>query len=176
VLSADRDRYDFVGRWLALAHKVVRAELDARLNEAGGSLSTWLVLRAAQREPAPSQRELADAVGIEGPTLVRHLDRLADDGLIERRRDAGDRRVTRIHLTPSGADLLERLTDVAAENEAEVTALVPADDLAALRRSLHLLHDHYRELGDARRTRPLGAADASATRSAPHSARKRAPA
>jgi MarR family transcriptional regulator, transcriptional regulator for hemolysin len=150
------DRYDFVGRWLALTHKVLRAELDARLVEAGGSLSTWLVLRAAQQEPPPSQRELADAVGIEGPTLVRHLDRLMADGLIERRRDDGDRRVTRIHLTPEGEARLERLTTVAAANDDEITALVPTADLAALRRSLHLLHDHYRGLADARRARPTG--------------------
>jgi MarR family transcriptional regulator for hemolysin len=150
------DRYDFVGRWLALAHKAVRAEFDARLTEAGGSLSTYLVLRAADDDPPPSQRELADAVGIEGPTLVRHLDRLADDGLVERRRDAGDRRVTRIHLTAAGAALLERLTDVAAANEAEIAALVPARDLAALRRTLRLLQERYRDLGEARRARPAG--------------------
>jgi MarR family transcriptional regulator for hemolysin len=156
VPPADRERYDFVGRWLALAHKAVRAEFDARLTEAGGSLSTWLVLRAADHDPAPSQRELAGAVGIEGPTLVRHLDRLADDGLVERRRDEADRRVTRIHLTDGGAELLERLTDVAAANEAEVVALIPSADLAALRRTLGVLHDRYRRLGEARRARPAG--------------------
>jgi len=155
-LRPAHDRYDFVGRWLALAHKAVRAELDARLIEAGGSLSTWLVLRAARDEPAPSQRELADAVGIEGPTLVRHLDRLADDGLVERRRDDDDRRVTRIHITPAGGALLERLTAVAATNEAEITDLLPVRDLAALRRALHVLHDHYRDLADARRARSAG--------------------
>ena len=152
------DRHDFVGRWLALAHKAVRAEFDARLIEAGGSLSTYLVLRAVGDEPPPSQRELADAVGIEGPTLVRHLDRLADDGLIERRRDGGDRRITRIHLTPAGVALLDRLTAVAGANEAEITALLRPADLAALRRALHALHDHYRHLGEARRARPAGGA------------------
>ena len=154
MATRGRDPYDFVGRWLALTHKVVHAEVDARMAEAGGSLSTWLVLRAARHDPAPSQRELADAVGIEGPTLVRHLDRLAEDGLVERRRDDDDRRITRIHLTPAGAALLERLTGVAAANDAEITALVPPTDLAALRRTLHLLHDRYRELADARRARP----------------------
>jgi MarR family transcriptional regulator for hemolysin len=151
VPTRERERWDFVGRWLALAHKAVRAEFDARLTEAGGSLSTWLVLRAVRRDVAPSQRELADAVGIEGPTLVRHLDRLVDDGLVERRRDDGDRRITRIHLTAAGVDLLERLTDVAAANEAEITGVVPAADLATLRRTLHALHE-------ARRARPPGTA------------------
>jgi MarR family transcriptional regulator for hemolysin len=156
VFGDDHDRYDFVGRWLALAHKAVRAEFDARLIEAGGSISTWLVLRAARDEPPPSQRALADAVGIEGPTLVRHLDRLAEDGLVERRRDGDDRRITRIHLTAAGDALLQRLTAVAVANEAEITALVPDSDLTALRRSLHALHDHYPHLGEARRARPAG--------------------
>ena len=35
---------------------------------------------------------------IEPPTLVRHLDKLADEGLVERRRDEQDRRVARVYL------------------------------------------------------------------------------
>jgi MarR family transcriptional regulator, transcriptional regulator for hemolysin len=147
----ERERYDLVGRWLAAAHKAVRAEVDARLVEAGGSLSTWIVLRAARSDAPLSQRELADAVGIEGPTLVRHLDRLVQDGLVERRREPEDRRIARIHVTPAGEALLERLTDVAEANEADIAELLPPDDFAALRRSLRTLHEHYRALGEVRR-------------------------
>ena len=108
-----------------MTHKAVRSEFDARLIEAGGSLSTFIVLRSAEEaagEEGCSQRELAERMGIEGPTLVRHLDRLEREGLIERRRDRADRRITRISMTPAGEALLADLarTSAAADNDIRV--------------------------------------------------------
>jgi MarR family transcriptional regulator for hemolysin len=143
--------FDYVGRWMALAHKVMRAEFDARLSEAGGSLSTWIVLRGAHRDPALSQRELAEVLGVEGPTLVRHLDRLAAEGLIERRRDPHDRRVTRVEVTPKGVDLLERLVGVAEGAEGEVRRVLTPQDYEAVRRALRVLHGHFTTLAEERR-------------------------
>lgn len=114
----------FFGRQLATTHKAVRAEFNARLEEAGGSLSAWIVLLSAQEEGDLSQRELAARMGVEGPTLVRHLDRLELAGLIERRRDRQDRRVTRIAVTADGGRLLAHLTTAAQALEAEVRSLL----------------------------------------------------
>ena len=47
-------------------------------------------------------QELAALVGVDGSSLVRVLDILAREGLIERRRDDSDGRVNLIHLTPQG--------------------------------------------------------------------------
>jgi MarR family transcriptional regulator for hemolysin len=48
-------------------------------------------------------------------TLTRQLDRLCDNGLIERRPDPTDRRVKRLYLTPAAQPLLERLGDLGEE-------------------------------------------------------------
>jgi MarR family transcriptional regulator for hemolysin len=135
----DVNRYDFTGRWLALAHKAVRAEFDRRLAAEGGSLSTWMVLRAADVQHAPSQTELARSLSIKGSTLVRHLDRMTADGLIERRPEVADRRMLRIHLTAAGTALLAHLTEVAVATERNIAGLFEPADLDVLRRSLHLL-------------------------------------
>ena len=79
------------GRTLALAHKAMQECIDERMAEHGASLATWLVLHHAVEEPDLSQSHLAARLVIEAPTLVRHLDRLEADGLLERRRDARDR-------------------------------------------------------------------------------------
>ena len=71
--------------------------------EHGGSMATWLVLHHAFEAPDSSQSHLAARLDIEAPTLVRHLDRLEADGLLERRRDPRDRRVLRVRLTAAGA-------------------------------------------------------------------------
>ena len=41
----------------------------------------WLVLVSLKRQRHGAQRELADAVGIEGPTLTHHLNRMETAGL-----------------------------------------------------------------------------------------------
>ena len=148
--------HQFFGRQLAMTAKAFRAEFDTRLADAGGSLSTWIVLRLAEEsvlestEPAAewglSQRELAERMDIEGPTLVRHLDRLEKEGLIERRRDPRDRRVTRITVTPAGHRLLEALRKVADAMETEVRSLLTPAEHAVTTRVLGRLHAHMKAL------------------------------
>ena len=82
-----------LGRRLYLGQRAVADVLDARLNDHGASLWNWVLLREALLADGASQRELARRMRIEPPTLVRHLDKLADDGLVERRPDPDDRRV-----------------------------------------------------------------------------------
>ena len=143
--------FDYLGRRLAFAHKAMRAEFEARLVEAGGTFTTWVVLRSAHSESRLSQRELAESLGVEGPTLVRHLDRLEAEGLIERRRDAGDRRITRIEVTPRGVALLDRLVAVAEGAEAELRHLLGRDEHRRMRKSLQIMHDYYSSLAEERK-------------------------
>ena len=82
-----------LGRRLYLGHRAVHDELDGRLHEHGASLWNWVLLREAAEHDGASQRELAELMHIEPPTLVRHLDKLAEEGLVERRTDPADRRV-----------------------------------------------------------------------------------
>lgn len=142
---------EFFGRHLAKAHKAVRAEFNARLEQAGGSFTTWIVLLSARQDGDLSQRELAARMGVEGPTVVRHLDRLEHQGLIERRRDATDRRVTRISVTAAGAELLERLMTVARALEAETASLLGPEDYRKAVDVLARVQTHMSTLGEERK-------------------------
>lgn len=96
------------GRLLNVAARRARGLLDAALADAGVSFAGFLTLAELERSGPVMQRELADAVGVEAPTLTRQLDRLAAEGLVAR--DAGDsRRANRVRLTEQGADLLARV-------------------------------------------------------------------
>ena len=64
------------------------------------------------------QKELATALSIEGPSLVRLLDNLERRGLIERREDETDRRARGIYLTRAGRDLAVRAAKVGGEIQA----------------------------------------------------------
>ena len=75
---------------------------DDALAAHGCSHPVWLILVALQGRRHRAQRDLAEAVGIEGPTLTHHLNRLELAGLVVRMRDPDNRRVHRVDLTPAG--------------------------------------------------------------------------
>ncbi len=125
-----------LGRQLAITGKVVRERFDEYLTLHGASLATWTVLRSAEHEEGLSQRELAARVSIESPTLVRHLDRMEEEGLITRRRDEHDRRVTRIWLTAAGRRRFARLHDVARTVDTQLRSLLSEDEVTTLEQVL----------------------------------------
>ena len=116
-----------LGKSLANTFKALREGMDARMAEHGGSLATWLVLHHAVEAPDLSQSQLAARLAIEGPTLVRHLDKLEADGLLERRRDQNDRRVVRVRVTEAGREAEMNLLKVAATVNNELRDLLGAD-------------------------------------------------
>jgi MarR family transcriptional regulator, transcriptional regulator for hemolysin len=102
-------RSEPVGLQLASTAKIVSRAFDAALVEAGGSLPTWLVLLSLKTQRHAMQRELAEALGIEGPTLTHHLNRMETAGLVRRSRDPQNRRVHQVELTADGDAAFERL-------------------------------------------------------------------
>src|SRR5689334_23484018 len=90
------------GLKLAVTSKAVSAAFNAALSAEGGSIPVWLILSSLKHTPWPTQLDLARSLGIEGPTLTRHLDNLEEAGLVERRRSDEDRRAVRVALTPAG--------------------------------------------------------------------------
>ena len=87
-----------------------RAELDRRLADLGLSQARWLVLlHLARFDHEPTQRELAQSVAVEGPTLARLLDSLEAQGLVHRKASAEDRRAKRISLGAPALPLIEKI-------------------------------------------------------------------
>jgi MarR family transcriptional regulator for hemolysin len=100
-----------IGLQLAGVARVVSRAFDDALAEAGGSVPVWLVLIAVKRLQRANQRELADAVGIQGATLTYHLNAMEAAGLVIRRRNPENRRTHTVELTPDGEALFLRLRD-----------------------------------------------------------------
>ena len=134
---------DPLGKQLAMALKSVQAQLDERLTAVGSSFSTYLVLRYIQQHPGLSQRALAERLGIEGPTLTHHLDRLSERGLVDRVRHTGDRRVSSAVLTAPGRAHLQKARAIADRYNAELQGLFGADELATLTACLGRIADRY---------------------------------
>lgn len=126
-----------VGRTIGRVARRWRARLDARIAAFGLTESRWLaLLDLARNGDGVTQKELAARLAIEAPSLVRTLDWLEREGLVERRGVAHDRRAKTVHLTAKAAPLLRRIEEVAARVRAEILAGIPEDDLATCLRVL----------------------------------------
>ena len=77
------------------------------------------------------QTVLADAVGIEGASLVRLLDELQGAGLITREQDPSDRRANAVNLTERGREVLEAVNQTLIDLRVEVFADIPRQDVEA---------------------------------------------
>ena len=132
-----------LGRQLALTHKAVHEWADGLLAAHGSSLTTWIVLWHAAETPEPglSQKNLADSMAIGGPALVRHLDRLEAEGMVQRTRDPQDRRVMRITLTADGRHHLDELRVMMVEHDQQMREQLTAQEDRVLERALTKLHE-----------------------------------
>ncbi len=103
---------------LAAVNRKLRALVDERARGMGLTLSRARLLMELAREDGPIQSDLAGLLDIEQPTLVRLLDGLERNGMIERRTVEGDRRARRVFLTESARaqaqDILNFLTELRA--------------------------------------------------------------
>lgn len=89
--------------------KAFRAAVTEALRPLGLHLGQNLVIAALADRDGQTPGELATAVGVSTPTIVKMATRMTAAGLVERRRDADDHRLVRIHLTEDGRSLVEHI-------------------------------------------------------------------
>jgi MarR family transcriptional regulator for hemolysin len=125
---------------LARITRRLRQAVDAELHAYGLTEATWRPLVYLGRlGEGIRQKELAQSLGIEGPSLVRLLDGLERRGFIERREDEADRRARGIYLTPSGRELQKRVLGISDAVQRRLLAAVPPADLDACDRALRAI-------------------------------------
>ncbi|WP_336489244.1 MarR family winged helix-turn-helix transcriptional regulator [Methylobacterium nigriterrae] len=130
---------------LLQAGRLWRRAADAVVDRHGLSDATALPLLLIGRlSEEPRQATLAEAVGVEGPTLVRLLDQLCAAGLIARREDPTDRRAKVLALTEAGRIAVAAIEAELETLRATVFAGISAADLEASLRVFQALQDYTR--------------------------------
>jgi DNA-binding MarR family transcriptional regulator len=121
---------------LHTAARLMRRNFDRRAREHELSRARWQVLWVLAREQGLKQAELAERLDMAPISLGRQLDNLEQEGLVERRRDAGDRRCFRIHLTDAAQPALKVLKALADQTRAEALAGLSKDEVEQLQNLL----------------------------------------
>ena len=114
-----------VGFLISDVARLMRTVFDRRVRKLGLTRAQWLVLTRLHRRPGASQSELADMMEVEKATAGRLIDRLEAKGWVERRAQAGDRRINRVYLTAEAERVHKRIWRVA-----EATVDDALDDLS----------------------------------------------
>ncbi|MGS2643683.1 MarR family transcriptional regulator [Streptosporangium sp. LJ11] len=137
-----------IGLHLTRTAKSVSRAFDETLAAAGGSLPVWLILISLKTRRLGNQRELADAVGIQGATLTHHLNAMESTGLLTRRRDPANRRAHMVEFTQEGEALFHRLREAATAFDRRLRADLDEEDVAAFERVLATMANNVRDAPD----------------------------
>lgn len=124
--------------------RLLKTYTDQRARQFGISKAQWTVLVRIDRLEGLKQSELAEMLDLQPISLTRVLDRLAENGLIERRPDPNDRRANRLYLTPAARPMLDHLSILASDM---MKTVLEGLDAATIDRTLHdlgLVKDNLR--------------------------------
>jgi MarR family transcriptional regulator for hemolysin len=112
--------------------------MDIRLrNRVGITFAQWRVLvLLTKTHDGLSQKEIAEGLGLEAPSLIPILDKLENDGFIERRVDRNDRRNNRIFRAKKTFEIWETTLECATRVLTIALAGLPEDNVLIMKEVL----------------------------------------
>jgi MarR family transcriptional regulator, transcriptional regulator for hemolysin len=147
---------------------VLRFEQHAR--EISMTLMQCKVLVHLQKSEGASQARLAELTQMEPMTMVRILDRMEADKLLERRPDPSDRRARRLYLTRKAKPLLEETWRLAETTRNEMFAGISKADRESFMSVLERIYENACGLDGERPGKPDAPLGSSAAAKRTHGA------
>lgn len=116
------------------------ARFETHASELSLTLTQCKLLAQLARNEGTNQARLAELTDVEPMMMVRLLDRMEADKLLERRPDPTDRRARRLYATKKAKSLLDEIWRLAEVTRDEVFAGVSKADRDRFTRVLETLH------------------------------------
>jgi DNA-binding MarR family transcriptional regulator len=127
---------DYIGFQLLQIHKAHRARAEAAFNKLGIHTGQEMLLLQLWIEEGLTQSQLATCMNVEPPTATKMAQRMEQAGLIERRPDPEDARISRVYLTSRGRELEQPVLEVWKQLEMRTVAGLLPTEQVLLRRLL----------------------------------------
>ena len=115
---------------------------EERASELALTLPQCKALVRLEKNEGVSQARLAELVEVDAMTMVRILDRMEADGLLERRPDPTDRRARCLFLTPKAKPLLDEIWRLSEAIRGEVFTGVSKSERDGFMSVLERMHDN----------------------------------
>jgi MarR family transcriptional regulator for hemolysin len=129
---------------LGEVQRLMRAYADKEAARYGITRAQWAVLAKVERSEGMKQTELAEQLEMQPITLTRLIDKLCDNGWIERRGDNNDRRVNRLYLKKAARPLLGKLAGLKSDITAAALAGISPTDAERLVTQLESIKENVR--------------------------------
>lgn len=146
-------KYDFennIGFIVNRAAKAFVKALDTDLREnVGVTFGQWKVIVMLANQNGLTQKEIADRLGLEGPTLIPIIDKMEQEGLLVRKVDPDDRRNNRIYRTEKADELWDRMIECALRIREVSLRGIHEQDINIMRKVLEKISENLRMEFDA---------------------------
>ena len=140
--------YDFENSIGFIVNRTARAfvkALDLELHDKVGiTVGQWKVIVMLHKHNGMTQKEIADRLGLEGPTLIPIIDRMEKEELVIRRVDPSDRRNNRIYRTEKADALWEKMMHCALKVRQVSVNGISEEDLGTMRAVLDKIWNNIR--------------------------------
>jgi DNA-binding MarR family transcriptional regulator len=136
------DRFKNVGYLLKDVTRRYVARFERHAAEVSLTLMQCKVLLHLSKNEGASQVRLCDLTDVEPMMMVRILDRMEADKLLERRPDPADRRARRLYLTRKAAPILDEIDRISEVTRNEIFAGVSKAEREAFLKVLEHAHEN----------------------------------
>lgn len=124
--------------------RAMRTHVDQCVRHHGMTRAQWGVLLRLERREGMTQADMAEALEIQPISLVRLVDRLCDQKLVERRPHPHDRRANLLYLTAKGRATLARLVPLGRKISSDLLASFDEAQAGQLLKQLLRIKDNIK--------------------------------
>ena len=145
-------KYDFQNSIGFIVNKTAKAfvkALDSELREkVGVTVGQWKVMVMLVNQDGLSQKEIAERLGLEGPTLIPIIDKMEKDELVVRKIDPYDRRNNRIYRTEKANELWNEMVKCATKIRQVSLKDIPEENIYITKNVLENIYQNLRNQFD----------------------------
>ena len=134
--------YESINFLLNTICRVQRGKMNEALTAIGLYAGQEMFLWHLWRQDGLTQSQMVERMCVQPPTVSKMIDRMEKAGLVERRPDSGDSRISRVYLTEQGQRSQREVRDIWTNIEQQITEGLSVEERIVLRRLLLQVYEN----------------------------------